>query len=300
MKPAVIIPVLNEACHIDTVISKILAQRMDLSIIFVDGGSTDGTLEILKGWTKKTSNTSVVYQTPGTGYGTGLVLGFKKALTLDCDPILTMDGDQSHDPKYFQALLRASLDYELVICSRYYNGVRVNGWRFRKLLLSKLATMFISYILVKPIWDFTSGYRCYRRSFLERIDLDELAKEAYGIQIQIIHMAYMLRARVKEIPFIFEGNRLQESKVSKESKFKTFLFIYHLRAPVSEILRHLFYLKKDYRRFVEEYEELLNPPMIRTRRATNEASPLQICIGLLAHNEENIIGWCLEALGKKN
>jgi len=296
MKPVVIIPVLNEVLNIGNLIERILSQMDNLDIIVVDGGSDDGTQNVLDEWVNKTTRLSVISQGEKLGFGKGLSLGFELALQKGYDPIITMDGDNSHNPKYLSNLLETSKEYDLVMCSRYINGVRVDGWRFRKLLMSKLANMLVSYVLIKPIWDFTSGYRCYRKKCFENIDLKNLPSKAYIIQIQLLHLAYKNRFSVKEIPFLFRGDKFAQSKVAEGSKLKTLLYLYKFRAPISEIFRHLFYLKKDYARFVDEYEELINPPNLRscTEYDLNEGST--ISVGVLAHNEEKIIVDCLKAL----
>jgi len=295
MKPAVIIPVLNEVENIDSVISRIFRQDLNIDIIIVDGGSTDGTIDIVKKCKKENSQISLLFQEDKFGFGKGLCMGFKAAIEKNCDPILTMDGNSSHDPKYLKNFIKIHSQYDLIIGSRYLNGVRVEGWRFRTLLLSKLANMFVSYLLIKPIWDFTSGYRCYRRSFLERVNMEILYNEGYIIQIQLLYLAYLNSLRVKEIPFTFQGNKWKESKIAPHSRLKTLLYVLRCRAPISEILRHSFYLKKDYSRFVDEYEELLNPPNLKDIGKFRK-SRFSISVGVMAYNEEKIIGQCLNAL----
>ena len=296
MKPVVIIPTLNENDNIAVLIKKILKSYPEMHIIVVDGNSTDGTQKTvgaLSAWNEKIH---LVIQDKESGYGRGLALGFKTALEKEFDPVITMDGDLSHDPVYFEKLLEFMPKYSLVIASRYINGVRVEGWQFRKLLLSKLANMYVSYVLVKPIWDFTSGFRCYSRRFLKSVPLDELHPQAYIVQIQLLHLAYQSRFRVKEIPFLFREIHPGHSKVGRHSVGKTFLYVLKYRAPLLEILRHLAYLRKDYQRFIKEYEELMNPPHLKYQERPAVKDKYTVSIGVMAHNEEKLIGRCLDAL----
>jgi len=184
----------------------------------------------------------------------------------------------------------------MIIGSRYLNGVRVEGWKFRKLLLSKLANMYVSYVLVKPIWDFTSGFRCYSRQLLEKINLDELHSQAYTAQIQLVHSAFQHRFVVKEIPFLYKDTKSSISRVDQYSKRKTFFFVLKYRAPLLEIYRHLTYIKKDYTRFVEEYEELVNPPKLKNDGKFDLKDNYTVSIGVMAHNEERLIRICIEKL----
>ncbi len=296
MKPVIIIPTLNERHNIGNVLENINKQNIDTDIVVVDGKSTDGTPEIVSELAGRYNNIVLLHQEKTGDFGGALQLGFKHALKHAYDPILTMDGDGSHRPKYLQNFLHRSDKYDLVIGSRYIDGVRVEGWRFRKLLVSKLANMYVSYLLVKPIWDFTSGFRCYRRRFLERIDIDSLHSEAYIIQIELLHLAYKNRMRVKEIPFIYQDTHFGVSKVSPRTRRKTALYILKFRAPILEIMRHLAYLKKEYERFVEEYEDLLNPPELKgDGRFENPECP-SVSVGVMAYNEEAIIEKCIRSL----
>lgn len=295
MKPAVIIPTLNEGHQIVNILEGILSLDIDLDIIIVDGNSTDGSQDIIKTLQKSFSNIILVTQ-ERTGFGNALSLGFKEALKGDYDPIITMDGNGSHGPKYIKDLLADSDEYDLVIGSRYINGVRVEGWRFRKLLVSKLANMYISYVMVKPIWDFTSGFRCYRRSLIEMIDLDSLHKEGYIIQIQLLNQAYKASKRVKEIPFVYQDSLHRASKVGSENKLRTFFYVLRYGAPFLEIFRHLVYLKKKYERFVDEYHELINPPKLKNNGQFIIKESYTVSIGVMAYNEEKIIAKCLDGL----
>jgi poly-beta-1,6-N-acetyl-D-glucosamine synthase len=296
MKPVVIIPTLNEGHQIVNIIEGILSLDIDLDIIIVDGNSTDGSKDIIATLQKSFSNILLVSQTDKKGFGSALSLGFQEALKGSYDPIITMDGNGSHEPKYILDLLADSDEYDLVIGSRYINGVRVEGWRFRKLLVSKLANMYISYVLVKPIWDFTSGFRCYRRSVIENLDLAKLHNEGYIIQIQLLHQAYKDFKRVKEIPFVYRDNLHRPSKVGSENKLRTFFYVLKYGAPFLEIFRHLVYLKKKYERFVDEYHELINPPKLKNHGQYEVRDRYSISVGVMAYNEEKIIAKCLDGL----
>ncbi len=295
MKPLIIIPTLNEVDSIESLILRIFKTNLEVTILVVDGHSTDHTFEIVKKMADSYPNILCIRQ-ERKGFGGALSAGFKKAVEENYDPIITMDADQSHSPEYLTNFIQLSIDYDLIIGSRYINGVRVEGWKFRNLLISKLANMYISYILVKPIWDFTSGFRCYRRHFLMNINLDDLPSQAYIFQIQLLYLAYQKKLRVKEIPFVYRDTREGQSKISSGTKRKTFYFVLKCRAPVLEILRHFTYVKKDYKRFIEEYEDLVTPPKLKNNGNFQVKDTYAISIGVMAYNEEMLIGKCLDKL----
>lgn len=296
MKPLLIIPTLNEVDNIVPLINAIMKEAPQVQILVVDAESGDGTFQIVDRLAAKYKAIHCIKQTGELSYGGAIRQGFEFALEGDFGPVLTMDGDGAHDPKYLQNFLKLTSQFGLISGSRYVDGVRVEGWRFRKLIISKLANMYISYIMVKPIWDFTTGYRCYQRRFIEQLDLDSLHPVAYILQIQLIHQAYKLRYRVKEIPTIFRGSLDAPSKISKRSWWSTFGYVLKFRAPVLEILRHLAYIKKEYERFVDEYEELANPPELKNRGKFKVRDNYSVSVGVMAYNEEKIIVKCLKAL----
>ncbi|MFZ0389374.1 MAG: glycosyltransferase, partial [Calditrichia bacterium] len=187
MNPGVIIPTLNEADNIGTLIGRIKEFYRGINIVVVDDNSVDGTPGIIKELMEKYDGIHLVNREKRKGIGAAIVNGFEYCLKCHFDPIITMDGDLSHDPVYIKDFFKYIGDFDLVLGSRYISGVRVEGWRFRKLLISKLANMFVAYLLIKPIWDFTSGYRCYSANFLNKLDLSSIPTEGYLFQI---HMVY--------------------------------------------------------------------------------------------------------------
>jgi len=247
----IIIPTYNEKNNISILIEKIFKLYPDFNIIIVDDNSPDGTGVIIDRLAKKDSRIHAIHRPYKAGLGTAYIEGFQVALSKGSDLIFEMDADFSHDPKYLKDFLNASKKADLVIGSRYINGVRVDGWRFRRLLLSKLANMYVSYVIVKPVWDFTAGYRCYRRNVLATIDLSHVTSDGYAFQIEMTYLSFKHGFRVLEIPILFKEREHGYSKISKNVISEAFWLTLRCRAPFFEILKHLIFLFKDYREFVE-------------------------------------------------
>jgi len=184
MKAYIVIPTYNEAENLERIVDQVLALHPTFNIIVVDDNSPDGTGAIADALSRNDSRVHVIHRPHKAGLGTAYIEGFKAALAKGADLIFEMDADFSHDAKYIQDFLEASKRADLVIGSRYVNGVRVEGWRFRRLLLRKIAKMYVSYIMVRPVWDFTAGFRCYRRAVLESIDLNDIRSDGYAFQIE--------------------------------------------------------------------------------------------------------------------
>jgi len=249
MKVYIIIPTYNEAENLESIVERVLALHPMFNIIVVDDNSPDGTGAIADDLSKKDHRIHVIHRPHKAGLGTAYINGFKEALAKGADLIFEMDADFSHDPKYLQDFLEASKRADLVIGSRYVNGVRVEGWRFRRLLLSKFANMYVSYIMVRPVWDFTAGFRCYRRAALESMDLDNVRSDGYAFQIEMTYLTFKNGFKVFEIPILFKEREHGYSKISRRVIWEALWLTLKCHAPVLEILKHLSFLFKDYREF---------------------------------------------------
>lgn len=252
-----VIPTYNEANNIERLVGDILNLHPDFNIIIVDDNSPDGTGIIADELAAKDSRVHVLHRPVKAGLGKAYIAGFKATLEMGADLIFEMDADFSHDPKYLQAFVKAADHADLIIGSRYWNGVRVEGWRFRRLLLSKLANIFVSYIMVRPVWDFTAGFRCYRRKLLETIDLDKVKSDGYAFQIEMTYLAFKHGFRVSEIPIIFKERVEGQSKISRNVIWEAFWLTFKCRASLWEILSHLSYLFKDYSKFIESDKQYI-------------------------------------------
>ncbi len=251
MKSYIIVPTYNEAANIETFVNSVIELHPDFNIIIVDDNSPDGTGEIADSLSKRYSSVDVIHRPEKLGLGRAYIDGFKKALDCGADLIFEMDADLSHDPIYIKEFLKAIKNKDLVIGSRYLDGVRVEGWRFRRLLMSKLANIYVSYIMVRPIWDFTAGYRCYSRKVLESFDLDKIKSDGYAFQIEMTYLTFENGFRVCEIPILFKERHHGYSKISRKVVWEAFWLTWKCRAPIKEIIHHLIYIFKDYRGFTE-------------------------------------------------
>jgi len=246
MKIYIVIPTFNEADNLGKLVENVFLLYPHINIIIVDDNSQDGTGEIAEKISQKHSSVDVIHRPFKSGLGTAYVAGFRKALTDGAELIFEMDGDLSHDPKYIDDFVEAIQNADLVIGSRYINGVRVEGWRFRRLLLSKLANIYVSHIMVKPVWDFTAGYRCYRREVLQAIDLNSINSDGYAFQIEMTHLAFKHGFRVVEIPITFKERKMGYSKLSKGVVMEAVWLTLKCRAPIKDIIKLFF---KTYRKY---------------------------------------------------
>ena len=255
MLSCIVIPTYNEAENIEALIAEIFIVNQEFRIIVVDDNSPDGTGAVASGIAEKDSRVEVLHRPSKAGLGTAYVEGFRQALALGADLIFEMDADFSHEPRYLKHFLDAAQSVDVVIGSRYINGVRVEGWRFRRLLLSKFANIFVSYLMVKPVWDYTAGFRCYRREVLQAIDLGKIRSDGYAFQIEMTYHAFKHGFKVKEVPIIFRERQHGLSKISRGVVWEAFWMTFKCRAPLWEIIKHLSFLFKDYNEFTNNWDQ---------------------------------------------
>lgn len=248
MKTFIVTPTYNEYENIRKLVPAVLDVHPEAEIVIVDDNSPDGTGHLADQLMQEHPGVHVIHRPEKAGLGTAYVTGFKYALDKGADCVFEMDADFSHDPREIPSFLTAIRESDVVIGSRYMNGVRVEGWRFRRLLLSKFANIFVSHLMIyPPIKDYTAGYRCYRRSVLEAIDLDAVQSDGYAFQIEMTWRANRHGFRITEIPIIFRERENGFSKISRQVVREAVLITLKHRAPLRDILR---VIASNYRRYL--------------------------------------------------
>jgi dolichol-phosphate mannosyltransferase len=236
-KALVITPTYNEAENIANLIPKVLRHSSDLEMLIVDDNSSDGTADLVQQAQKKNPGRVHLIQRPKkAGLGTAYVAGFKFAIEHHYDYVFEMDADFSHNPKDIPNFLEKIQEYDLVIGSRYYRGVSVVYWPFRRLLLSYLANLYTRIVTGLPIKDATGGFKCYRREVLEGVRLDDIRSNGYAFQIEMSYKAWKKGFRLCEIPIIFVDRNHGVSKMSKSIVYEAVFMVWKLK------LRSLFNL----------------------------------------------------------
>ncbi|MBL4658587.1 MAG: polyprenol monophosphomannose synthase [Flavobacteriales bacterium] len=213
----VIIPTYNEKENIEKIIRKVFSLQKEFHVLIVDDGSPDGTGAIVKGLLKDFSDRLFIEERSGKlGLGTAYIHGFKWALSRDYQYIFEMDADFSHNPEDLERLHEscASEGADLAIGSRYIKGVNVVNWPMGRVLLSYCASMYVRFITRMQIQDTTAGFKCYRRTVLETIDLNQIKFMGYAFQIEMKFTSYKLGFKLKEVPIIFTDRQEGESKMS--------------------------------------------------------------------------------------
>lgn len=226
----VIIPTYNERENIARLADAVLGQDPRLEILVVDDGSPDGTGGIVKGITETEPRVHLIERESKMGLGTAYLAGFKWALERGYDLVFEMDADFSHDPAHLPQFLHAIQDADLVLGSRYRNKrVTVVNWPMRRLILSYSANIYARAVTGLPVWDATGGFKCFRRSVLEAVNLDDVKSNGYAFQIEMSYRAWKKGFRVVEIPIVFVDRTEGESKMSRAIVREAVWMVWRLR-----------------------------------------------------------------------
>ena len=180
----------------------------------MDDNSPDGTAQIVEAMQREQPRIHLMKRAGKLGLGTAYIAGFKWGLGRKYDFLMEMDADFSHDPTEIPNFLESIGTADVVLGSRYKNGVRVVNWPLKRLVLSKGASLYVRLITGLPVMDPTGGYKCFRRAVLESLDLDKIRSNGYAFQIEMTYKAWMKGYRIVEIPITFTDRYAGQSKMS--------------------------------------------------------------------------------------
>jgi len=212
----VIIPTYDEKENVRSIVEMVLRQSPSIDLLIVDDNSPDGTGDIVEELSRQRQPRLHLLRRAGKlGLGTAYIAGFKWGLEKGYDYLLEMDADFSHDPNELPNFLKKIEEADLVLGSRYCNGIRVINWPLSRLVLSKGAALYVRLIAGLPVTDPTGGFKCFRREVLESLDLDKVRSNGYAFQIEMTYKTWMKGFRVAEIPITFVDRYAGQSKMSK-------------------------------------------------------------------------------------
>lgn len=229
-KALIIIPTYNEAENIVNIINELLAINyggVTIEILVVDDNSTDGT----SGLVKNLSNLRVhIIERPAKmGLGTAYIRGFRFAIENNYDYVFEMDADFSHDPDAVPAFIDKLNDYDLVIGSRYIEGIAVVNWPLSRLMISIGASYYTRMITFLPVKDVTAGFMAYRVSSLKNIDFERVHSNGYSFQIEMKFRMWKKGFKITEIPIVFIDRRAGVSKMSRKIVYEAMFMVWKLK-----------------------------------------------------------------------
>ncbi len=166
-KTLVIVPTYNERENLPEMAERLLKLPVPVELLVVDDNSPDGTGKIADDLAAANPWIHVLHRAEKNGLGRAYCAGFTWALERDYELIMEMDGDFSHNPDDIPKFIDAAQSADLVLGSRYCNGIRVINWPMNRLLLSTGAARYVRLITGMPFTDPTGGFKCFRRRALQ-------------------------------------------------------------------------------------------------------------------------------------
>ena len=228
-KILIVIPTYNEINNIETLLDKLRKTYLEYDVLIVDDNSPDGTGKYVAERSQDDDKIHLLEREGKLGLGTAYVAGFKYAIENGFDAVVQMDADFSHDPDKIKDLVESLQDSDLVIGSRYIQGVNVVNWPMSRLLLSYFANVYTRIITGMPVKDATGGFKAIRIEVLKSINLDKIRSNGYAFQIEINYKAWKKGFRIKEIPIVFTDRVEGSSKMSKAIVREAVFMVWKLR-----------------------------------------------------------------------
>jgi dolichol-phosphate mannosyltransferase len=213
-KTLVVVPTYNERENLLPLAQRLLALPVPVDLLVVDDNSPDGTGKLADDMAAKQPAIHVLHRTAKNGLGRAYIAGFRWAMERGYEYVFELDGDFSHNPDDIPMFLEAARNADLVLGSRYLNGIRIINWPLSRLMLSKSAAKYVQIITGMRITDPTGGYKCFTRRALQTINLHEINSNGYSFQIEMTHRLWRQGMRIVEVPIIFTERAQGHSKMS--------------------------------------------------------------------------------------
>lgn len=223
-KYSILLPTYNEKENLPIIvwlIDKSMSENNhDYEIIVIDDGSPDGTLEAAKQLEKIYGSDKIVLRPRAKklGLGTAYIHGIKHARG---DFIIIMDADLSHHPKYIPQFIKKQKEgnYDLISGTRYIGDGGVNGWDFKRKLISRGAN-YLTQVLLRPgASDLTGSFRLYKKDVLQKL-VESCVSKGYVFQMEMIVRARKLGFKIGEVPITFVDRLYGESKLGGNEIFQ--------------------------------------------------------------------------------
>lgn len=209
-----VVPTFDEAENLAWIVGRLRAAQPAVDVMVVDDNSPDGTGEIADRLASEDPQVHVVHRTEKAGLGAAYLHGFRVALEQGYDVVGEMDADGSHQPEQLHRLIDALHGADLVIGSRYVPGGSVVNWPLSRQVLSRGGNLYVRLLLGITVRDATAGFRVFRRTALEAIDLAAVQSTGYVFQTDLAYRAVRAGLRVVEVPIEFIERERGDSKMS--------------------------------------------------------------------------------------
>ncbi|MBY0399480.1 polyprenol monophosphomannose synthase [Myxococcota bacterium] len=233
----VVLPTYDEAENLPLIVPKILEQTPSIEVLVVDDDSPDGTGRLADELAARSPRVHVLHRATKEGLGAAYRAGLARALELGAEIVIQMDADFSHPPDQIPRLLAEIESADVVLGSRYLDGITVVNWPIERILISWFGNLYARKATGLALSDMTGGFRCVRREMLEKIGFERIKADGYAFQIELNYRFVKAGARIREIPFFFLDRTRGESKLSLRIGLEALWIVWWLR--IASVFRWL-------------------------------------------------------------
>jgi dolichol-phosphate mannosyltransferase len=227
----VVLPTYNERDNLPPIVAAVLSQAPDIDVLVVDDASPDGTGQIADRLAaEQPGRVSILHRAGKRGLGTAYIEGFLLALERGYDFVLEMDADFSHDPADVLRLRAAVIGgADVAVGSRWVGHGGTRNWSLLRTFISRGGSLYARWILGLPVNDLTSGFKCFSRHVLERLDLQRIRSNGYGFQVEMNYRCHQQGFRIAEVPIVFVDRRVGKSKMGTHIVVEAMFVVLGLR-----------------------------------------------------------------------
>ena len=227
-RAVVCLPTYNERENLEPMLRALGDE--DVHVLVIDDNSPDGTGELADRLAAELDYVEVLHRERKEGLGPAYLAGFRRALSSDAELVLEMDCDFSHDPNDVPRLIAAVAgSADVALGSRYVPGGGVRNWGLLRRVISAGGSLYARVVLGVQVRDLTGGFKCYRRSVLETIELDSIHSKGYAFQIETTYRTLRAGFEVVEVPITFADREVGGSKMSRGIVVEAIWKVPHLR-----------------------------------------------------------------------
>jgi dolichol-phosphate mannosyltransferase len=225
MNTLVIMPTYNESMNIEHSVTELFTYNPDVKLLIVDDGSPDGTGDIADSLAAADDRVNVMHRKEKSGLAGAYKAGFAWGIERGFEFLVEMDADGSHRAGDLPKLLAAAPTNDLVIGSRWTKGGKVENWPWHRLLLSRWGNIYAQFMLASSTHDMTAGFRVYKASLLQRLDLEHLSARGYSFQVEMTRKSEEVDATIAEVPITFIEREHGVSKMSQSIVIEAMLLV---------------------------------------------------------------------------
>jgi dolichol-phosphate mannosyltransferase len=231
----VVLPTYDEAANLPVIVAELLGLPLaSLRILVADDNSPDGTGDVADQLAERygQDKMTVVHRQEKQGLGRAYVDGMTRAIAAGAEFVVQMDSDLSHAPKYLPQMLGTllSTNADVVIGSRYVTGASLaTEWSWHRRALSAFANAYVRALLRLGIRDVTAGFKIWRSSALQTIDVASIRSNGYSFQVEMNYRSVRHGLKIIELPIHFADRRDGESKMNVWVQLESALMPFLLR-----------------------------------------------------------------------